>query len=235
MTRKARAASRSLQASLAIIASITLLAAASPVETPQCELDEAWVSQHASALPATLSELSKQPYSLRKRIYARLPLATRKALWREQLTDRVTDARLSEPQRSLIRETIAKLDVYFDSTTGRAALITDRFDARVKLVFDLRTGGEIFGSLGPPPDQPSSRVAVSRASFLAGFDRDVMLLAAKVGLVAKKQVPDCNCATTSPVCWVNNTTCAGGDCHTSISGCGGLWQFPCDGTCQLAS
>lgn len=236
MSKHVSAVRRFLQVPLALIASVALIAAATPTPPSECEQAQTWVTQHLLSLPTTLPEFSKQPYAIRKQIYGHLALATRKALWREQLSAHVTDPQLNEAQRDLVREALAKLDTYLNPASGRAALLTDRFDARVKAAFDLPTARNLFASLGPPQQASVASARVSHASLLAGLDHGLVLLATAARLLPTRQIEDCSCASDSDWCGSNKRcTNSGGECNILTSGCGSLWQFPCDGLRHLAS
>lgn len=229
-----RTISRGLQVTVAIVSSAMLMGAASPSEIPACERDAAWASAHWKEVPTTLAGFSGLSAGVRKYTYTHLSVAARKSLWREQLTAYSHDPALTEAQHVLVREALGKLDVYLTPKSGRAHLLSDRFEARVRSAFPFATAKRIFATLGPLSESANPTRAVARASIVGGLDDALLIFASRVGFVPPQGLPDCGCSQGNDWCG-GSTVCTAAGCNWTDSGCGLFWLSSCNGQCNLAT
>jgi hypothetical protein len=221
---------------LAIVAYVVLPAAMVSGTTADRAL--AWTRSHTGALPTTPRAVALYPAAYQKWIVASLTPEQKAAFWHEYLAGKAEDSRLSDDQRSYLRQVVSALTTkYFE--TGEA-------DARLNAL--LKESGARLGA---------QRNVLSPNGFVQGTDRVVgaelrqsvmalrvrmterlsTLATAEAGLMLMQ---GCNCnALDQDYCsWRHDGTiacCPNPDqfpvCQGSSWGCGFFGIAPCSGVC----
>lgn len=213
----------------ALLSTVALMAASAPSPKPECKVAAEWAAANRAEIPKTYEAFITMPLAYRKAAYNVLPAAERRQLWTVQLSRYLAPSSgLSEADRAMVRETIQHLAEYVDPNTGQAAIARDHLTERAQRQFGMKRAKAMFAMLGPESG-PTRDVAVNQASIF-GATMDILITAAKaVGLVSAHQGPNCSCSVQSDWCG-SSSHCTGGGCVT-VSGCGTVWAYNCDGLC----
>ena len=223
-------------ASVVTVLALTLTAATRLRPLPDCKIAAQWVSTHRGVLPSTLPAFAEYSRVYQRAIYVALPVEVRKQLWRRHLSSFVSDSSpLTPEQKRMVRDVIARLDLFMDEQAGKAAVM----DAAPKLlaVFGKPLAKRVFVSLGG--EERSSRAGsarvetVLRAGLMVGFETDLLsLLSSRVHRLDNRSV-ECDCAPNWG-CWVEGQGCVWPypECEEIPYGCGWLWSEPCTGKCM---
>lgn len=128
---------------------------------------------------------------------------------------------LTKVQRALILEAIGlagpqnyELSAESSEWKIRVEAPIQSFAIRALEVFPKKQGADIFYNLGGGEAQPCSIKPASE-------DTSKTILGDPMRVVA----PNCACSRQSDWCW---ETCIGVGCQQTTSGCGTMWQYPCD-------
>ena len=84
-----------------------------PEAEPECVVARRWVSEHAAALPSTLTAFSQHASAYRRAIFAALPKEAQLRLWQEQLTYFATSPELTSSQREFLTLALERLPAVF--------------------------------------------------------------------------------------------------------------------------
>ena len=185
-----------------------------------CKVADRWATARLAAgtLPSTLPELSRVNLSYRRAAFGHLPVAQRRALWREQVTAFARSRTLTPAQAAFIQEDLALIDRAYDTKMSR-----DDYNAFVaKFLTAFRDGKQLieFRRLGGPDVTMSPvRTALLRISPELG-------------------AANCECSTYGGELFIddcpndgNQWYCRSDGCSTGGWGCGFQWLQQCDGAC----
>jgi hypothetical protein len=181
-----------------------------------------------------------------------LPLKKRKASFRNALADDKSDLwrthlalflvkrpELNDWQKAIILAAMSLATPEFfairstDSDWKAKVRDPSRYlEAQILNVFSFEDGAKIFATLGEDAELAQSSVSVFLKSinYTPGpykqwtpnkFDNQEMAL----------DRGTCQCSTDSDWCQMSSS-CDGGNCNPTQSGCGTLWSYPCNGGCQ---
>ena len=176
---------------------------------PECVLAERWVEANRKALPTTLVAFSEHSIIRRRAIYRALDVEARISLWKEHVA--AVTARVTRPeQRLFLQSAIAQLDRYLSVTPSESGLGAFGEEAISVLGKDLTR--DAFGVLGSAPETTLEEGGA--------------------------QLPDCSCR----VGWPFFNCTEGSECRSRKwiifdvcrdldTGCGLLWEHPCNGLC----
>lgn len=92
---------------------------------------------------------------------------------------------------------------------------------KINAAFPLEEAEKIFATLGDKPDGPNSL----SPDLLKSVDYK------PVGFSQAVPENNCSCSTVSDYCPIFSF-CRAGGCSETQSGCGTLWDYPCNGSCQ---
>ncbi len=193
---------------LAVIPLLALSAIFSPTravaDPPICEVAAEWAVGLGEALPTTLQELEELDLPYRKAVYELSSVEVRERWWTEHLGRVLANEVLTTAQRRVIQRVQADLGRLLVVVPASAAM--RELTQEIKNSFDPEAAKRIFSTLGV-----TSAVAASSSGE-----------------------EECECNAYMDYCWGINIDCeGGGECEESQSGCGTLWQFACNGTCEL--
>jgi len=171
---------------------------------PACVVAARWVKEHPSAMPSSLTEISRYPLAIRKAMFAKLSRRIQLKLWHEQFAYYLQSEQLSERQKTFLAALDGEVDQYFGPENAAAA--KTRYDAKVREVFGVSLGRAVFANLGvATPDEVSP---------------------------GRTLPPSCDCSTASDWCVITGPECRKAFLNcTNDTGCGFLWCYDCDGIC----
>lgn len=218
-----------LVAAAAVIGSATLLVAATPYGAPLCETAAEWVAQNHESLPTSLPEIERYHPVLRRAIFNALSPSQRESLWRAHFTRWIeSDNRLSEEQKAFVESVMQRLPLYFEPTSGKAVMVEDRLEERIRETFELDLGREVFATLGSTAYAADQPISV-RETNIFGFSP---LEFSKKGGPTDGTAADCSCSHGSDWC-AAGMYCNASPCTPTESGCGTIFIWPCTGDCKL--
>lgn len=220
-----------LVAAAVVVGGATLLVAATPYGPPLCESAAEWVAQNREMLPTSLPEIERYHPVLRRAIFNELTPSQRESLWRVHFSRWLEDdSRLSNEQRALVQSVIDRLPLYFEPSTGKAQMVEDRLDERIRQLFDIDLGREVFATLGSNAFAAEQPIPI-RATNILGF---TALDFSRASGPSAATAADCSCSHGSDWCPAG-MYCNASPCTATESGCGTMFIWPCTGDCKLDS
>lgn len=231
---------------VSVISTLSLFQSAHATRRPVCQLAAEWAIEQGDHLPMTLAEISKYPTIYQKTIYGNLAPAQRKALWEEKLLGYVhSDASMTEEQRLLVMEVLARLNVFTQDPNGilhaaraHEAALTNR----LSVAFggeQTRERFDVFNARADQSPEASARVLPPATAGLADVRELIGSIARLLGTKspAKAAFSACSCNVDDPL----STGCpflTGCDsphfpdtCSNIGNFCGFDGQQPCNGLC----
>lgn len=183
-----------------------LLAAVTAASAPksECQIAREWVAANADALPSTLAELSTHSMAVRRQVVAVLPVEKRVSLWREHFAAILAGTESFTPQQRAFVEEVSERVPEFMENPMLEATVRDRMLS----LFSVERAARYFANLGPTNDPA---------------------LMGNTAYAVSEQGCTCSASGTN---FCSLFTCRNlGNCESSPTGCGWLWQQPCDGLC----
>lgn len=179
-----------------------------------------WVKANKGRLPQTYDQVIVHPMSYRREIYGELTPAARGKLWIEQFARyRTANPGLTAEQRKVLDRAaaFASDESTFTNPAGVERSLVS-FGSDAERAFGKDEVYAIFGRLGPAAEESPAQHATPDGCC-----------------------PSCNCNSTSawpPGGWCGapcNCQTDPGTCFRSSSGCGFLWNYPCDSMNQVGA
>lgn len=114
-----------------------------------CREAQAWVTEHARALPPVAAEMARLPPVYRKYAFDALDPEAKSRIWRERLQGVLNERRLTRKQRALVQEGIGILSPQLYRSHAR---VPEPWRSAVARAFSRSEEVEIFERLGPSPN-----------------------------------------------------------------------------------
>lgn len=185
-----------------------------------CKAADRWVNARVAAgtLPTTLPELATVEMPYRKAAFRQLPIAQKRALWRQQVTAFAQSRPLTPEQAAFVKDDLALIGRSYETQMSRA-----EYNALVARFLATFTDGKeliAFRHLGGPD--------VRRFTLRAALTRIAPALGAS----------NCECSMYGGGLFVSDCPndgnywyCKDDNCYGSWWGCGFQWMQACDGAC----
>jgi hypothetical protein len=188
-------------------------------------------------------DISALPIKLRKAAFRNVSASDKSALWRTHLAlFFVKRGDLNEWQREIILSAISVATPdYFAVTPGDPAWKTKvrepsrQLEQQIANAFGLEDAAKIFATLGDDAEVAKSGASVlfkninyNTRSHSGSYRQWTTIRLREQDLMLERS---CSCSTESDYCSIWSS-CNGGGCSSTESGCGTLWTNPCNGACR---
>jgi len=188
-------------------------------------------------------DISELPIKLRKAAFRNLSPSDKSGLWRTHLAlffVKVGD--LNEWQRQVILSAISMATSdYFAVTSSDPAWRTKvreparQLEQQIANAFPLEDAAKIFATLGDDAEVAKSGASVlfktinyNTRSHSGSYRQWTTMRIREQDLMLERS---CSCSTESDYCSIWSS-CNGGGCSSTESGCGTFWSNPCNGACR---
>jgi hypothetical protein len=185
------------------------------------------------------------PMDQRKAVFRKASSKEKSELWRTHLAlllNKRPD--LSELQKNVVLAAMALatpdwFQARSDANKSRVDVRLRSLEERIIAIFSKEDRVRIFATLGgeaaqcaSTPDRRSTvllnPINYNDTSTFGSFNRWTNYGPVRQDMLKKK--PDCHCSTQSDWCPMFSL-CTAGSCNSTDSGCGVLWNYPCNGSC----
>ena len=204
-------------AAVAVIGSASLALALSEgpsaLDNERCELDIArdWVRSELTVLPTSLAEVRQYDRNRQRAIYSASSAELRASFWRERLVELMIDPQaVDSPQQ---RSRLAELAESMPEVLAYQKPQMDSLMRTLIAEFGKERASWMFSSFDKEMT-PSSRLAAASGSC-----------SCNVGGIEW-------CDLTPPTGPSSHCKAGANGCQATEDGCGGFWNWPCNGQCQ---